>query len=257
MSKKKLLSAGCSLIYGAELSDSLDYHGRSNASLKTWPALLADHFNYDYFTCSLCGVSNQGIVRHVIDVCERYEFDLLIVQWTFFARYELRFNKKHDHFNEPSHYSNLSPWMCKYFDVPKNWSKEKNQELHEVFNNLPSGVKKGVDFWFDEIDCYDTAIYNYLKCTTELATYLKWKNIPFVFACAETEPTQQEIASWNDTSIDSLYKIHKSMPFVNFNDKGFYHWALEEKFPFGIDHPKDQAHAAGFNLILDQINNLL
>lgn len=255
MNKKKLLSAGCSLIYGAELSDSPDYHGRSNASLKTWPALLSNHLGYDYFTCSMCGISNQGITRHVIDVCENYDFDLLVIQWTFFARYELRFNQQYDQFGELSNYCNLSPWMTNHFKIPTNWSKEKQQELIEVSNARPSGIRKGVDFWFSEIDSYHTAIYNYLKCSTELATYLKWKNIPFIFTSAETEPS--ETASWSDTSIDSLYKIHKAMPSINFEGKGFYAWAKENNFPFGIDHPRDQAHNEAFKLVSNKISNFL
>lgn len=256
--KKKLLSAGCSLIYGAELSDSLDYHGRSNASLKTWPALLSNHLNYDYYTCSMCGISNQGITRHVIDVCERYDFDLLVIQWTFFSRYELRFNKKYkQNDNEYSNYLNLSPWMTDHFETPNHWSNKKNQEMLEVLKNKPAGLKKAVDFWYSEIDSYDTSVYNYLKCTTELATYLKWKNIPFIFSSAETEPSFDDIKSFDDTSIDSLYKIYKSMPFINFNGMGFYEWAKSNKFEFGIDHPKDEAHFEAFKLTANQIDKFL
>jgi hypothetical protein len=147
--------------------------------------------------------------------------------------------------------------MTKQFEVPGHWSNEKNHELKEVSDKIPYSVRKAVDFWFAEIDSYDTSIYNYLKCATELATYLKWKNIPFIFTSAETEPSSHDVQSFNDTSIDSLYKIHKTMPVINFNGKGFYTWAKEQSFDFGIDHPKDQAHNEAVKLVLNQVANFL
>jgi hypothetical protein len=147
--------------------------------------------------------------------------------------------------------------MTKQFEVPGHWSNEKNQELKEVSDKIPYSVRKAVDFWFAEIDSYDTSIYNYLKCATELATYLKWKNIPFIFSSAETEPSYYDISSFEDTSIDSLYKIHKTMPFIDFNGMGFYDWARENKFSFGVDHPKDEAHLEALKLAANQINKFL
>jgi hypothetical protein len=47
---KKVLSAGCSFIYGAELSDSPDYAGKDPYSKLTWPALWAKDSNFDYNT---------------------------------------------------------------------------------------------------------------------------------------------------------------------------------------------------------------
>lgn len=255
MSRKKLLSAGCSLIYGAELSDSPDYHGRDNPSNKTWPALLSQHLDYDYYTAAVCGISNQGIVRYVMDACERLNFDLIVVQWSFIHRYELRFNKKFDHFQEPSPYCNLSPWMTDRFVVPPNWGDLKIKDLKNTLSGYPKEIREAAKFWFNNVDSYDTAVYNYLKCCSDLALYLKWKNIPFIFAGADNFPSEEEIKEMQDGSIDTLYAINKTMPFINFENQGFYYWALNNNFSFGLDHPKDDAHLAAYHLVLEQIPN--
>jgi len=257
MSKKRLLSAGCSLVYGAELSDCADYHGDSDASLKTWPALIAKRLGYEYYTCSLCGVSNQGITRHVIDVCERYEIDAVIIQWTFCSRYELRFNKTQPHMREPSEYSNLDPWMSRYFGVPRHLPQDKKNGIKQLLDTIDPKTRKLADLWFDAVHSDDTAVYNYLRCCTEMGCYLKWKGIPFVFASTETDPSKEYIDSLDDASISSLYQIYKLMPTIDFAGMGFWDWCLKNNFDFGIDHPLDDAHAAACNLLLDNVSNFL
>ena len=89
MESKKILSAGCSFIYGAELSDSPDIMGLTPPSVKTWPALYAKSKGLEYHTCAVCGLSNQGIVRYVIDVVENFKVDYnpLLFLLQFFPRY--------------------------------------------------------------------------------------------------------------------------------------------------------------------------
>lgn len=254
--KKKLLSAGCSLIYGAELSDSLDFSGRDKLSSKTWPALLSQYLNYDYYSAAVCGLSNQGIVRYVIDACENYNFDVVIVQWTFCHRYELRLNKKYNHFHDPSYYCNISPWMANNETIFKSFGLlEKIHHLKDSIDMVPSTIKKLAQQWFFHIDCNETALYNYLKCNVELGTYLKWKNIPFIFSNADYSPRTIDIENANDGSMHSLFKICQNFPTNDFENLGFYYWAKEKNFPFGISHPTDEAHFAAFEYFLRNFLN--
>ena len=41
------------------------------------------------------------------------------------------------------------------------------------------------------------------------------------------------------------------------HERGFYQWAIENKYPVGTTHPLEQAHAAAANLMQDKFNSLI
>ena len=242
MESKKVLSAGCSFIYGAELSDSPDIMGSTPPSVKTWPALYAKSRDFEYYTCAVCGLSNQGIVRYVIDVVENFKIDYVIVQWTFPNRYELRLNELKNN----SFYYCLTYWLSE--DL-----KTDNSIVNQLKNSEKQYLKDLASLWFRHIDDYESSLYYLLKAKIELANYLRYKKIPFVFASAETI----SLSETTDKSLQTLTNLNKNLPEINFNGKGFYRWAQDEKYVFGEQHPLDDAHFAAFNLIKSQLDKYL
>jgi hypothetical protein len=248
MSRKTLLSAGCSLVYGAELSDSPGYNGENKPSLKTWPALYATFKGYDYKTCSRCGISNQGIARYVIDAVESISPDVVIVQWTFFDRYEIRLNNPNLSSNQ-SYYYVLSSFMSndlRYSDVKINSIKE---DLHPTIKNIST-------MWYRHIDSDESGYFNYLKNKIDLANYLRWKKIPFVFANSQSKLIDVEKTT-TDGSLLTLINLDKTIPEIDFEGHGFYNWAKIKQYTFGVNHPLDQAHQEAFNILSYKIDQSL
>lgn len=242
-----LLSAGCSLIYGSELSDSPNYSGQDPPSLKTWPALYASSRDYIYKTCACCGISNQGIARYVIDAVELINPDFVIVQWTFFDRHEIRLNDPTLN-NNQSHYYILTPYLSEDTNV------YHNSEIINIKKNLHAVIKSIATMWYRYVDSDETEYYNYLKTKIDLANYLRWKKIPFVFADSQSKLLSVAQIT-DDGSLRNLINLDKSIPEIAFKGRGFYDWAKSSNYKFGIDHPLDQAHQGAYDLLHTSIDN--
>jgi hypothetical protein len=241
-----LLSAGCSLIYGSELSDSPNYSGQDPPSLKTWPALYADSRDYNYKTCACCGISNQGIARYVMDAVELINPDFVVVQWTFFDRHEIRLNDPTLN-NNQSHYYLLNPYLSEDANI------YHDPEITNIKKNLHAVIKSIATMWYRYVDSDETEYYNYLKTKIDLANYLRWKKIPFVFADSQTKLSNVEKTI--DASLQTLIKLDKSIPELTFDGQGFYNWAKSSNYAFGIDHPLDQAHRSAYDQLHTRIDN--
>lgn len=241
-----LLSAGCSLIYGSELSDSPNYSGQDPPSSKTWPALYANSRDYIYKTCACCGISNIGIARYVMDAVELIDPDFVIVQWTFFDRYEIRLNDPTLN-NNQSHYYLLTPYLSEDTKI------YHDSEIANIKKNLHTVIESIASMWYRYVDSDETEYYHYLKTKIDLANYLRWKKIPFVFADSQTKLAG--IENTVDNSLQTLINIDKSLPKVMFEGKGFYNWSESSNYEFGKDHPLEQAHQAAYNLLNTSIDN--
>jgi len=236
----RLLSAGCSLIYGAELSDSPDVDGADPPSSKTWPALYANTRGLAHHTCSACGLSNTGIARYVVDVLETYSFDAVIVQWTFTNRYEFRLNKTD---KSGSFFNLITPWMSKEYTNEIGYTVKPPIEVQELATSV-----------FRYIDSDSTQYYLMLKTQFDLANYLRFKNIPFVFTYGGELPENTQ----SDKSISILENAANEIPFVKFEGSGFYNWAVNNRYPCGDHwHPLDQAHRDAFDLIQHDLDSVL
>ena len=246
---KKVLSAGCSFIYGAELPDSPSYSGKDPFSKLTWPALWAKENNFDYDSVAVCGISNSGISRLVINYLEKNHADFVLVQWTYPNRYELRFNDIVE-----NNYFSLNHWLSN--DLDSNIEDKEFYDFMKIFSGSP--MQSIAKIWYNHISYYDTDIYHYLKEVVYLGNYLKNKNIKFIFSSVFHE-YYFNIKKIKDPSIKSLYYISQQFPWVNFHNKGFIEWAISAGY-FDREiwkHPNDAAHLAAFNLVKDQLRILL
>jgi hypothetical protein len=107
--------------------------------------------------------------------------------------------------------------------------------------------------WYRYVDSDETEYYNYLKTKIDLANYLRWKKIPFVFADSQTKLV--DIEKTVDASLQTLINLDKSIPEVTFNSQGFYNWARSSNYAFGVDHPLDQSHQGAYDLLHTSIDN--
>jgi hypothetical protein len=245
---KKLLSAGCSFIYGSELSDSPQMYSTNSPSLKTWPALYAAGKNLEYKTCAFCGASNAGITRYTINQIEIEKPDYVIVQWTFLSRYEIRLNRFDYDVNDSFYYA-LYPYQSK--DYTNN-----EKHLEKVIDNLHPMIRDLSTFWYRFVDDDLSQIYYYLKTKLELANYLRYKNIPFVFTDSQTI-NYSLLSKTSDKTLHNLFNLNRSIPNILFDSVGFIDFCKNKNFDFGINHPLELAHVAACDLIFDDIDQIL
>jgi len=262
-----IVAGGDSFVYGSELADCV---GMESAS--TFPALLAEGGTY---ICSAWpGAGNDAIARRVIDYCENITHEHLgvVVSWTFPGRYEFRF--AYDTGQRTGSWYSINAWTAVediaairqdfvnqdegiYQDHRRNIERAKSlglSDFAEVFYRHVGST----EYW---------EVYSSLKEIVYLQNYLKLKRIPYLFTCADNSVLYNHTVSNADASIKSLLKQLDMdhwfwfPPGTGHNQtqqpRGFYQWAVENKYPIGTTHPLEQAHRAAAELMQEKFNDLV
>ncbi len=263
-----LVAGGDSFVYGHELSDSYPY--RDDYSKKTFPALLAKNINLDYDCTAYAGYSNASIARRVMTRCSQInEKKIVFVLWTFPSRYEFRFSYS----TEQKH----SPWYA--FN---SWILDKeinnlniqtsNKEIADIIEHNIRAEKTGIQqfakVFYEHVGNEEYwEIYSSLKEIVFLQNYLKCQKIPYMFSCADNILFYNYTLNTNDEFVSALYNQIDFDQFYFFpsgtgysetkNPRGFYQWALENKFPVGSLHPLEAAHSAAAEIIKETFNELV
>jgi hypothetical protein len=94
--------------------------------------------------------------------------------------------------------------------------------------------------------------YDTLSNIVMLQQYLTLNNIPYVFTAVDRNSVDVTI---DDESIRTLQK-QLSKLWGWFDDKGFYTWAQDMRFPFATTHPREQAHLAAAHIFYENIRYL-
>lgn len=266
-----VLAAGDSFVYGSELTDCCDNHaihvyGHSNS---TFPALLAE--SHEYNCIAWPGYGNDSIARTTIEYCENNKDKELIaiVTWTFPGRYEFRFS--YDTKQRKSPWYTITPWT-----IASSVKEEFHSEDPEVelFHN--KAIKRAKDtgiYRFAEEFYYHVGsseyweIYSVLKEIVYLSNYLKIKNIPYFFTCADNSIRFNQTALSLDPVINSLLQqinwdewfwFPEGMPPQDTqNPRGFYQWAVENKYRMGTTHPLEEAHQDAAQLMQGKFNEMV
>lgn len=84
----KLKSFGCSFIFGTDLQDDGRDLPYATPSRHTWPALLAQHFNYDYECKARPGAGNLQIWENIANEVASQEPALYVIGWTWIDRFD-------------------------------------------------------------------------------------------------------------------------------------------------------------------------
>ena len=264
-----IVAGGDSFVYGSELADCNDGYSQS-----TFTALLAQ--GYEYRCAASPGLGNDGIARRVIAECEalRPEPVAVIVSWTFPGRYEFRFNYHTNQIGSP--WYTITPWTVR--DDPQSIEKEfVNQNdniLYHQIKNITRAKENGIaDFaksYYKNVgDSEYWEIYTTLKEITQLQNYLTVNNVPYMFTCADNCIWYNHTTQYADTTIHALTgQVHRDQtnwfwfpagtePTQTTDPRGFYQWALENKYPIGTTHPLEQAHLDASKLMQEKFNAMV
>jgi hypothetical protein len=260
-----LLSAGCSLISGYELSD---WGQGQPHSLLVWPALWAKSAGYEYKTVAENGLSNESIARQVIHYCENNTLpDMIIVQWTYLCRYEIRLNHK----EQGEHFQQLSSWSyivddhdvivdrlsTRWLDLPEQEQKKLKEDTKKHLDEISkSAVGKIANVWYELMNCRETELYHSLRAVSYLKNYLENNQINYTFSMSEETLLPDETIV-NDVYIKDLIKQVKTAPWIMFGEKnlGFTRWAEDQKFKIGpLYHPLEDAHYMAYELAKDRLH---
>jgi hypothetical protein len=191
------------------------------------------------------------------------------VSWTFPGRYEFRFA-----------YNTLqkrSPWYCINAWTIKQDAEEIEQEfvtkdkfilewqVDTISRAKESGVAEFAEVFYRHVGSTEYwEIYTSLKEIVYLQNYLKLKSIPFMFTCADTILFHH--ATKRDSVLDSLFNQIDFKHWFFFpggkewettNPRGFYQWAIENKYKVGTTHPLEDAHRDAAELMQEKFNELV
>lgn len=89
----------------------------------------------------------------------------------------------------------------------------------------------------------------------KLQEYCKYHRIPYLFTCADNC-----LLEWLDdtTNWDNWYLFPSGEEWETPSPRGFYQWAVENKYPVGPDgHPLDEAHQDAAQLMQGKFNEMV
>jgi len=245
-----IVAGGDSFIFGSELKSKEN----------TFTAILSKSF--EYICVAEPGFSNDSISRTVITECNKHRDIGVIVSWTFPGRYEFRFS--YDTMTMGSPWYSINSWTTEDSDTLKLRFAQKSKIYYDGFKMRHNIAEKTgcADFarvYFQHVghsEYWET--YTTLKEIIYLQNYLELQKIPYLFTCASTDFLNNNTIKNPDEYISGLYNLINFKSWFLFdNDKGFYQWALANKYPVGALHPLDDAHIAAAQLIKDKFNELV
>lgn len=252
-----IIAAGDSFVYGSELSSPAN----------TFTALLGAN------ECvAWPGFGNDAIARTTIERCEQGGVDGVVVSWTFPGRYEFRF--AYDTGQKKSPWYAINAWTIKKdLDSIKQEFVTDNQDILEAQKQTierarQTGVADFAEAFYRHVGGSEYwEIYSTLKEIVYLQNYLVLKNIPFLFTCADNSIFRNHTVNTADTVITSLLNQIDHARWFWFpagtehnqteTPRGFYQWAIENKYPIGTTHPLEQAHTDAYILMQGKFNELV
>lgn len=220
---RKIVSAGCSLIFGSELGDEQPF------SKQTYPALLSKHFDIEYDCIAYPSASNQGIAKQILEYQDK-ENVLFIIQWTYPSR--LGFNLSYK-------YNNKHNESVEWFDMaPNNW------DLDLKFSMYADYTKQLHDM---EIDQLSNTLYKHCgnQNTFDFYSYM---------AVISTHSIIQT-HSGDYVSIAGCSDLVNKFDLTDFEGNGFVEWCKIKNFKHGkYHHPLHDAHQSAYEYILKNVN---
>ena len=252
-----IIAAGDSFVYGSELASPAN----------TFTSLLgADE------CIAWPGYSNDAIARTTIERCEQGNVDGVIVSWTFPCRYEFRFS--YDTGQRKSPWYSINPWTTKLdIDSINDEFVNKDDNILEVQKETikrarATGVADFADVFYQHIGSSEYwEVYSTLKEIVYLQNYLILNSIPFMFTCADNSIWYNYTRYNPDNVIQSLINQIDLSRFFWFPEgqgsnqteapRGFYQWAVENKYAIGTTHPLEQAHIDASKLMQGKFNELV
>lgn len=265
-----IVAGGDSFVYGSELADC-----QGTESENTFAALLIDNEEDTYFCRAWPGAGNDGIARKVVDFCEslRHENDVgVIVSWTFPGRYEFKF--AYNTGQRTGSWYTINAWTAvEDIAIIKEEFVNDNDAIYEdhkrnIERAKTLGISAFADSFYRNVGSTEYwEVYSSLKEIVYLQNYLKLNNIPYMFTCADNSLLFNHTITNADTTIRSLHQQLDMDRWFWFppghganqteEPRGFYQWAVENKYAIGTTHPLEQAHIDASKLMQEKFNELV
>jgi hypothetical protein len=252
-----IIAAGDSFVYGSELQSPAN----------TFTALLGAN------ECvAWPGFGNDSIARTAIERCEQGVVDGVVVSWTFPGRYEFRF--AYDTKQKKSPWYSINAWTIKsdLNSIKEEFVTDNNvileQQKQTIERARATGVADFAETFYKHVGGSEYwEIYSSLKEIVYLQNYLVLKDIPFMFTCADNSIFNNYTVDNADSIIASLLNQIDHDRWFWFpkgqgsnqtkTPRGFYQWAVENKYPIGTTHPLEQAHIDASKLMQGKFNELV
>jgi len=223
----KVLSFGCSLIYGTDLSDDGRDLPYARPSQLTWPALIAKRLGFEYATNAHGGGGNLQIMDRVMNWTYYAPDCLIIVGWTFVDRFDYS-DPNGCHYNKGvDDYRTLSPVQTT--DMAKNYYRDFHSEYRDKLTSLL-----------------------YMKTAIDV---LRTRNCRFIMTALDD--TLWETRYHAPPTVIELQNYVR--PYISdFEGKNFIAWSRDRGFEISPTlHPLEPAHAAAADLMWSHVEHVL
>jgi len=202
--------------FGASITAGRGLKDKTN----TWSSIIARNLQLEYLCLADISLSNATITRKILN--HNHEPDqLVLVLWTSTTRYEF---KTEDDWLIITPSSNQQGFTKQWYSGPGQWEY--------------------------------TGVSNTLKEILLAQTFLRDKNISYLFTIDNNEVHGSWLKNSGDTYIKQLYNLIDWDRFVFFDNQGFLPWCKEKQFEMAEDgHPLEHAHSAAANYILSNLDN--
>jgi hypothetical protein len=130
---------------------------------------------------------------------------------------------------------------------------------YEIAENIRNTVREIVEHPFIVV-CWTwpsrDRYYTSVTAIQDFQQYCEYRNFPYLFTCADNC-----LLEWlsDDTDWDNWFLFPPAEESWNTQEpRGFYQWAVENKYPVGPDgHPLEAAHQDAALLIKDKFNEMV
>jgi len=212
----KLKSFGCSFIFGTDLHDDNSHRNCAKASDYTWPALLAQQHNLDYYCYARPGAGNLEIVEHLLSQLADVEPAVYVVGWTWIDRFS--YFRKIQKYGQPA-WTSIMP-------------VDTDAQAEMYYKHLHSETR-------DKL----TSLLN-VKIAIDA---LRNSGNKFIMTYMDDLMFDQR---WNTTPAISVLQGYCEPYMTRFNGQSFLEYAKENGFEISqTQHPLEAAHQAAAELI--------
>lgn len=219
----KLKSFGCSFIFGTDLADAGTQFYHPPPSQRTWPALIANHYNYDYECLARPGGGNLQILENIITQTVDPDPSVYFINWTWIDRFD-------------------------YWTDQHTWANNKFGS-NRWRTTRPGETDQQSEFYYRNLHhSYSDKFLNliYVKSAIDILTE---KQIPFVMTYMDHLMFEKEFhVSHATTTLQDLVKPYM----IDFEGQTFLEWSRAQGFAESDNwHPLEQAHKAAAQFIIE------
>jgi hypothetical protein len=216
----KIKSFGCSFIFGSDLADNGSNWPMVTPSKNTWPALLAQHLDYNYKCYARPGAGNLQILEQILNQVDvSTSDDLFVIGWTWIDRFDY-YEANYDPQKKQSPWVTIMPIDEDPLAVV--YYKQLHSEYRDKLVTL-ANIKLAIDT-------------------------LNQKSIPFVMTYMDQLMYNQQ---WHTTPAVKTLQEHTQPHMTQFNGLNFLEWSRQHKFAISDAwHPLEQAHRAAADYMI-------